>query len=270
MKKVLVLAAAMMAVVLSAKAEVEFAYEAGADLVSAYLWRGQYNGGLSFQPEALVGFNAKDEAIQFRAGAWGNIGASDWKFKKDQGDGTGYTMFMPEVDFMATLFLYGLNLGFTEYYYCDDFKTATSEVTLGYNFSHFFGEKAGAYFNWNTTVAGNDFITDGAGNDVRAWSSYLEVGYDYTFEKPGITLSAQVGMSPWASDMYGNSGFAVTNIALKLDKEWEFDKCSLNLFAQGSLNPDGINKGNIYINEAGEDKLYLQKLNGCIGVGVWF
>ena len=83
MKKVLVLVAAMMAVVLSAKAEVEFAYEAGADLVSAYLWRGQYNGGLSFQPEGLVGFDANDGNIEFRAGVWANLGASDWMLKQD-------------------------------------------------------------------------------------------------------------------------------------------------------------------------------------------
>ena len=51
MKKVLVLAVAVMATMMSAKAEVEFAYEAGAELVSAYIWRGQYNGGLSLQPE---------------------------------------------------------------------------------------------------------------------------------------------------------------------------------------------------------------------------
>ena len=34
--------------ILTAKAEVNFAYEAGAEVVSSYLWRGQYNGGLSF------------------------------------------------------------------------------------------------------------------------------------------------------------------------------------------------------------------------------
>ena len=42
MKRVLVLVAAFMAVVASAKAEVAFAYEAGAEIVSAYIWRGQY------------------------------------------------------------------------------------------------------------------------------------------------------------------------------------------------------------------------------------
>ena len=38
----------------------------------------------------------------------------------------------------------------------------------------------------------------------------------------------------------------------------------------GSINTDKINKTNIFVWEAGDDKLYLQKLNGCIGLGVWF
>ena len=98
-----------MAVVMSAKAEVEFAYDAGAELVSAYIWRGQYNGGLSFQPDVELGFNAADEAVEFRAGVWANLGASDWKFKKnglvipDVYDPN--TRFMPEVDFMARVSL---------------------------------------------------------------------------------------------------------------------------------------------------------------------
>lgn len=77
-------------------------------------------------------------------------------------------------------------------------------------------------------------------------------------------------MSPWASDLYGNGKFAVTNLSVKLTKEWEFDAVTLDLFAQGMLNPDGIDKDNAYINAAGDEKLYTQKLNGCIGLGVWF
>ena len=72
MKKVLVLAAVMTAAVFSAKAEVEFAYEAGAEIVTSYIWRGQYNGGLSFQPNLTFGYDG--EHTQFRAGVWGNIG----------------------------------------------------------------------------------------------------------------------------------------------------------------------------------------------------
>jgi len=270
---------------------VEFAYEAGAELVSAYLWRGQYNGGLSFQPDLEIGFDAQDGAMEFRAGVWGNIGASDWKFVKNAGDGSGYTKFMPELDVILRYTAYGASVGFNHYYYCDGSNffswkkdadlieldvngdpfintTSTTEVWFGYNFDHFFGQ--GAYFNWYTTIAGNDFVWDESDKPHRAWSTYIELGYDYTWENIGLTLGGQIGMSPWASDLYGNSKFAVTNLSLKLNKEWEFDVVTLDLFAQGTLNPDGINKENAYINAAGDDKLYMQKLNGCIGLGVWF
>lgn len=282
MKKVLVLVAAMMAVVLSAKAEVEFAYEAGADLVSAYLWRGQYNGGLSFQPEGLVGFDANDGNIEFRAGVWANIGASDWMFKKDglviPDAYNPNTKFMPEVDFIASVTAYGASLGYNAYYYCNDGSDHTSELWVGYNFSHFFGEYAGAYINWYTTIAGGGDLK--AETDLKklaqgiterqAFSTYIELGYDYTFEDYGLTLGAQVGLSPWESPIYGNDKFACTNLSLKVNKEWEFEYLTLDLYAVGSLNPDGINKDNVYISAAGDDKLYNQKLNGCIGVGVWF
>jgi hypothetical protein len=291
MKKVLVLVAAMMAVVSSAKAEVAFAYEAGAEIVSAYIWRGQYNGGLSFQPEVLIGFDSEHTA--FRIGAWSSLGASDWTFRKDQGDGTAFTRFMPELDIIGSFTACGLSVGFNHYYYCDGTNffnwksvadidaqggTSTTEVWTGYNFSHFFGGKAGAYINWYTTVAGGDLLYDETtGEARRAWSSYLEVGYDYTFESVGITLGAQVGMSPWASDLYGNSKFAVVNVSAKIDKEWEFDKCSINLFALGSINPNGLvsDPNNPEYNlllwkAAGDDKLYTQRLNGVIGLGIWF
>jgi len=281
MKKVLVFVAAMMAAVFSAKAEIEFAHDAGAEIVSSYIWRGQYNGGLSFQPDVEIGYDGEHTSL--RIGAWANIGASDWKFKKNQNDGTGYTMFMPELDIVGSFTACGLSVGFNHYYYCDGTSflnwksvadidanggTSTTEVWAGYNFDHFFG--VGAYVNWYTMVAGADLVYDEVGNPRRAWSSYLEVGYDYTFENIGLTLGAQVGMSPWESDLYGNEKFAVTNISLKIDKEWELDKVTLNLFAQGTVNPNGIDKSNLHINGAGEDKLYLQKLNGVIGLGFWF
>ena len=284
MKKVLVFCTALIAVVLSAKAEVEFAYEAGAELVSAYIWRGMYNGGLSFQPEGLVGFNALDEAVQFRAGVWASVGASDWKFKKGEiatDDYNPNTYFMPEVDFIASLSAFGASVGFNEYYYCDDGSSHTSEIWFGYNFGHFFGDYAGAYFNWYTTVAGADMNVDPStvfpAPERRAFSTYIELGYDYTFEDWGLTLGAQIGMSPWQSQMmYYNDQFAVVNLSLKADKEFDLGVCTLNIWATGSLNPDGLNTNknhpgyNVFVNAAGDDKLYMQKLNGAIGIGVWF
>ena len=282
MKKVLVLLVACMATVLSAKAEVEFAYEAGADIVSAYIWRGQYNGGLSFQPEALVGFNALDGNLEFRAGVWANLGASDWMFKSNEvGIPDVYnpnTYFVPEVDFIASVTAYGASLGYNAYYYCNDGSNHTSELWAGYNFSHAFGQYAGAYINWYTTIAGGGDLK--AETDLKklaqgiterqAFSTYIELGYDYTFEDYGLTLGAQIGISPWESPIYGNEKFNVVNLSLKINKEWEFDLVTLDLYALGSLNPDQLDNNNVFVNAAGDDKLYVQKLNGCIGLGIWF
>lgn len=271
----------MVAAVMTAKAEVEFAYDAGAEIVSAYIWRGQYNGGLSFQPDLEIGFNAMDDAIEFRAGVWANIGASDWGFRKNlpyDDDYNPNTYFVPEVDFMAHVTAYGASLGYNAYYYCNDGSDHTSELWFGYNFSHFFGEKAGAYINWYTTVGGGgdlkpetDLKQIAQGQlERQAFSTYIELGYDYTFEGIGLTLGAQIGLSPWESPIYGNEKFACTNLSLKVDKEWEFEHVTLDVFALGSLNPDGINKENVFIKGSGDDKLYNQKLNGVIGLGIWF
>lgn len=281
MKKFTLLCAAMVAAVLTAKAEVEFAYDAGAEIVSSYIWRGQYNGGLSFQPDLEIGFNAMDEAIEFRAGVWANIGASDWGFRKNLpyiDDYNPNTYFVPEVDFMAHVTAYGASLGYNAYYYCNDGSDHTSELWFGYNFSHFFGEKAGAYINWYTTVGGGgdlkpetDLKQIAQGQlERQAFSTYIELGYDYTFEEIGLTLGAQIGLSPWESPLYGNEKFACTNLSLKVNKEWEFEHVTLDVFALGSLNPDGINKENVFIKGSGDDKLYNQKLNGVIGLGIWF
>ena len=281
MKKFTLLYAAMVAAVMTAKAEVEFAYDAGAEIVSAYIWRGQYNGGLSFQPDLEVGFNAMDDAIEFRAGVWANIGASDWGFRKNLpyvDDYNPNTYFVPEVDFMAHVTAYGASLGYNAYYYCNDGSDHTSELWFGYNFSHFFGEKAGAYINWYTTVGGGgdlkletDLKQIAKGQlERQAFSTYIELGYDYTFEEIGLTLGAQIGLSPWESPIYGNDQFACTNLSLKVNKEWEFEHVTLDVFALGSLNPDGVNNDNAFVKASGDDKIGVQKLNGTIGVGIWF
>lgn len=266
---------------------ISFAYEAGAEVVSAYLWRGIYNGGLSFQPTASVGFDALDENIQFRFGAWGSVGASDWKFQKGlplyPDDSNPNTYFVPELDIFGSVQLWGVTLGFTHYYYfggtpyfakLEDAGGSQTEIQIGYNTGDLI--PGNLYFNWYTMIAGNDVWYDA--NDVahRAWSSYIELGYDYTWEDYGLTLGGQIGMSPWKSDVYSNEKFAVVNLGVKLNKEWEFDVVTLDLFAQGTFNPDGLitDKNdpdyNVFRNKAGDDKLYLQKLNGTIGLGIWF
>lgn len=286
MKKFTLLMALLAMFVAPELQAVEFAYDAGAEVVSAYLWRGQYNGGLSFQPDLEIGYDG--DLTSLRVGVWGSVGASDWKFVKGLAEMDGYnpnTYFVPEMDIMINFNVGGLMLGATHYYYFggspffnwgkfdpNDGSAGSSqtEVTIGYDFRN--KCEFPLTVTWNTMVAGDDLVEDTKKDDgtyKRAFSTYIEAKYDQPlpFE---MTLSLAIGVSPWASDVYGNEKFAVTNISARLEKEWEFDACSLNLFAMGSINTDKINKTNIFVWEAGDDKLYLQKLNGCIGLGVWF
>ena len=58
MKKIFTLfAAVLMAATVMAEEsspKARFTYEAGAEVVSSYIWRGLYNGGLSLQPSVSV------------------------------------------------------------------------------------------------------------------------------------------------------------------------------------------------------------------------
>jgi len=62
----------------------------------------------------------------------------------------------------------------------------------------------------------------------------------------------------------------VNNISLRLDKEWEVGPCTINLFGQGMLNTCGLTKKTVFSWAAGDDKINMQKLNGAIGLGLWF
>lgn len=79
-------------------------------------------------------------------------------------------------------------------------------------------------------------------------------------------------MSPWKSGLYGNDRFAVVNVSVRLQKDWDLDVCQLSLFAEGAINPYGVrqDKNSVFINKAGMEKVYCQTMNGTIGLGVWF
>ncbi len=107
MKKIFTLfAAVLMAATVMAEEsspKARFTYEAGAEVVSSYIWRGLYNGGLSLQPSVSVGFVSLADKVQFDVNVWGNVGASDWVFRKgrpnpDEEGNNPNTYFVPEVD----------------------------------------------------------------------------------------------------------------------------------------------------------------------------
>jgi hypothetical protein len=285
MKKIFMMAVAMlMAVAVMAEEDngkAKFKYEAGAEVVSSYIWRGLYNGGLSFQPCASVGFVSNSDKVKFKIEAWGSVGASDWKFRKGfpelANGGDPNTYFVPEFDLTAELQVYGLVLGATHYYYfggtpffssLNEDGGSQTEVKVGLRFGDFC-KASGLYFNWNTMVAGND-VNPKTGK--RAWSTYIDFGYEAEFEHD-ITLDLCVGFTPWKSLYTDYEGkIAVNNISLRFGKTWNVaDVVDIELFALGSMNTYKINKHNCFEWKAGDDKLgSAQRLNGTIGLGFWF
>ena len=53
-----------------------FEWSVGADITSAYLWRGLNLGGLAIQPDVSIGYGG------LKLEAWANISPKDYKFKE--------------------------------------------------------------------------------------------------------------------------------------------------------------------------------------------
>lgn len=288
MKKVFSLMVAGLLSVTAALAQVEFAWNVSADLVSSYLWRGQYLGGLSFQPEVSIGFEGEHTSLS--VGAWGNVGMSDWKFQKNSADPAQDSYFVPELDLFIDFGFYGFHVGATHYYYFDGSKffngfkasngTSQTELLLGYHFADEFD--FGLYIDANTYILGDDgeYVPTGLlepSKYKRYFSTYIEVGYEVELPME-FTLTPALGLTPQRVSAYADNAWSdwkhlgFTNLSLRLDKTWELgDHTSLGVFAMGTVNFYDINKDNLWLNTSGEEKVgNMQKLNGCIGVNISF
>jgi len=258
MKKIFALVfATIMAFGLSAQDTLSFSYTAGADLNTAWLWRGIYNGGLSFQPTAMVGWSS--EHTSFMAGAWANIGAADGTFKEE-----GDTICNGEVDAIAFLNVWGATIGFTHYNYWgkphlwspDRSIKYQNEITVGYDFS--------TLLNVPLTIMWNTVINDGTNTNedkLSHYSTYVDITYSHDFDK-GWNLTGSVGFTPWKS-MYTNyeGDFAINNISLMGSKTWSIKNvCGVTLYAQCMMNPYFL----------GFDVPGFQGIWGCAGCSVRF
>lgn len=233
-----------------------FQYGASATLVSNYIWRGLYVGGLSLQADVTAGYGG------FFVNMWWNIGASDWTFRQ----------FNPEVDIAVGFSRRGLSVCYLHMYYFDRYADGTR--------SRFFdmGNHApgggGTTGEWRVSyrvsdriplsvlVAWRTFGRDGYMQDGvlrRAYSTYIEAGYDFALPCDWL-LAARVGITPARSLYTGyEGGFAVTLVGLRLQKTWTAGKGSVCAFAHAMLNPYGVNAANVLrpIAEAGEQHLHL-------------
>ncbi len=234
-------------------------YGADVNVVGNYIWRGLYGGGLSVQGSANVGYGGLFLDV------WCNAGATNWAFGG----------FNPEVDVSVGFSRWGFKLFVIHMCYFDgtgffDFKNAapgqagnTTELRAGYKVS----SKLPLSILWCTRFTSRDGYLAEDGTLQRAWSSYLELGYDFALPYD-MTLMARVGMTPWKSLYTGYEGdFAVNNIALTLRKDWSLSAhCGLHLSADLMLNPWRITRENIRWS-AGNP--YDQRLNANIACGIY-
>jgi len=257
----------------------DFVCNSSTDLVSCYIWRGLYNGGLSFQPDLSLGWEGEKTSISL--GSWWNVGASDWGFRSglpQTEDNNPNTQLTKEVDVYVSANLWGAVFGITHYYYFDGNNffnfgdinkiqgSAQTEANIGYDFSSLFPD-IDLQLMWNTMFSGDDSKIDGK----RCFSTYIEASYCRAFNN-GFSLTGVVGISPWKSkytdmDIEGKArNFAVNNLTLRLDKTWGLGNGELALFVQGTMNTCNLNRDNAIIRASGDNILEKQKLMAALGI----
>ena len=257
--------------------ESNFTYEVGTDVVTSYLWHGQNLGGLSVQPSVTLGWRG------LYVSGWANMGADNWKFN----------YLNPELDITVGYDNYGVKLDMTHLYYFygdkyfkglgdanNEYSQSTIEVHAGIDVSEW-ASIVPLTVDWYTTVLGYDPVLDEDGNVVRnengnakrAYSTYIELGYDIDLPL-GIVLGVKVGFTPWKG-MFTDYGevwkngqtIGINNLQLRAEREFQVKSLSLSVWGEAMFNCYGVNKDNI-INTFGEAA--SQKLNACIGMGVYF
>ena len=262
-----------------------FSWSASALVTSNYIWRGLYVGGPSVQLDATVSYAG------LFANVWWNIGASDWTFRS----------LNPEVDVAIGFSRWGLSVYYLHCFYFDryadggmsrffDFRNNTQGGTTGewrviYNRPVYTNKRG-----WTTSVNGlcavrtfsrDGYYAEAKGEEVwkRAYSTYIEVGVDQTFDY-NWSLAARVGITP-AKSLYTayQGNFAVALVGLKLNKSWDLGERReargavsdrgvkragrLDAFAHVMLQPWQVNKDNLIMPI---DKAGGQKLNLAVGL----
>ena len=191
-----------------------------ADVVSSYIWRGQDLGSTAIQPTLGIGYKGLSLT------AWGSYGIADPADTK-------------EFDLTLAYSTGGLNIGITDYWFNAGLDPQNRyfkydahgtnhvfEANIGYDFGV-------ASVQWFTNIAGNDGVNK---DGERAYSSYAEVAVP--FKLASVDWTATAGAVPFATDFYGTTGLAVTNLSLRADKEIKVtDTFSIPVFGQVAANP---------------------------------
>lgn len=217
------LAGCMMLCPVATMAQDKVTADAGAELVSGYIWRGQDLGNVSLQPTLTIGYKG------LSLSGWGSVGL-------DKDD-------TKEFDLTLGYAVGGFHVAVTDYW----FDNGAGYFHYGArNTAHVFEANAGYDFgflsvNWFTNFAGNDGVNRD-GN--RAYSSYVSLAAP--FRLGGLDWTAEVGAVPWATSFYnataddpaGANGFEVSHVSIGASKEIRItEHYSLPLFARAVWNP---------------------------------
>ena len=219
MKKIVLFAMGLV-LCCTAYAQDKFETTVKGDFVSSYIWRGLDAGSAAIQPTLGVGYKGLGLT------AWGSYGLVNKDDVKEFDLTLGYTIG-------------GFNIGITDYWFSEGldpdaryFKydahgtNHVFEATVGYDF----GPVALA---WYTNFAGNDGLNK---DGKRAYSSYVEA--NVPFRLASVDWTATAGAVPFATSLYGTSGFAVTNLSLRATKDIKVtDTFSIPIFGQLTGNP---------------------------------
>lgn len=202
------------------------------DLVSSYVWRGFYQTGVSFQP--TLGFKAGG----FSLTAWGSTdfdGASSVEgAAAKEIDLTAAYAFGESGLTLSVASLWWGGQGTRKYFNFESHETAHHfEAGLAYTLPV---EKFPLSVAWYTMFAGADKNDEGGQN----YSSYVELNYPFSVKSVDLNLTC--GFLPYEAEIgvyaVPNSGFAVTNVALKGITEIKItDSFSIPIFAQAIWNP---------------------------------
>ena len=225
-----------------------FEWSVDVDMVSHYLFRAAYCGGLSFQPSVTLSYGG------LYANAWTNVGATDWTFSEYNYEfdlAFGFSRWGFDLSLMLNHYQKGYGL-------FDGKQTAekinsevgnTAELCLEYTFP-----KIPLSLFWGTYIYGADGYSRSKkgpepedDDDVkRAYSTFIQVGYEFELPQE-IALETKVAITPWKSFYTNYEGnFACAYIGLLLSRTWELnDHVSLRPNLEVCLNPYKVDKYNV-------------------------
>ena len=158
--------------------------------------------------------------------AWGSYGLTNSDDVKEFDLTLAYTLGKFNVGIIDYWFSVGLDPDARYFKYGAHSTNHIFEANIGYDF----GPVA---LQWYTNFTGNDGLNK---SGKRAYSSYFEATAPFSLFK--VDWTATAGIVPYATTLYGTTGFAVTNISLRATKDIKItDTFSLPIFGQVTGNP---------------------------------